>query len=678
MLGDGYVQQDIRRVAEAELNNQISLDCDGLPPIFPIFTILPQRPTHQLYLEALRGILRRVLPEKFFADLIAEHHTLEERRSEWNTVLPFITVSPFSEPPFDLSFLLVYKYRNNAFKFIYELVVEWLVPGKRLEVELFYAMDFQIPGISPDLYTTLEIMVRIKSREEYEQILHCLRLAGTELHLGVQSAYFARRILEIKGLGADLKITEIQQCISYLIHRLPSLIDKDIFVDMQHVLVMCSDEFKAVRDCRHLSRIITVQYLFHRQLQTLVKRAPRRRHLLLKIYRSLLREKTRARHVLGMIVGLNFLRDKEILEERHLLRALQGQMENIRLVKSSFFANKRHGENISTLYLEVEKSDGQPFTSSEMKRLQNVLPSDLKDRIEHPMHPVFNPRNEEEIMRNILTLGNQIKYVRDIPQVYITFDEQSYRHLFFTVILVRLRKSGSLSIAELFQDSDTGMEYLHDRVKNIGAIRRNQPKEATVFRVSTPKDAFLRADNSIDIFKARQYVVSELSNIVGEIRDYNGGIISKQNELLDAVANLLRRQGPVNYFLLENFFYSLSPVIMRSVMEPEALKALYLLSLKAVEQHPGILEDVTVLAQQGPEFLLIVAILEDSSLRGRLQQAVTALQIPPTSLATTIVMWHETIALGYIYRCDNRARREAFIRAFEKVIRTGLSFQPNS
>ena len=56
------------------------------------------------------------------------------------------------------------------------------------------------------------------------------------------------------------------------------------------------------------------------------------------------------------------------------------------------------------------------------------------------MPPVFMPRNEEEIMRNIVSLSDQIKYLRDIPQVFITFDEQTTANLFFTIIMVRLLK----------------------------------------------------------------------------------------------------------------------------------------------------------------------------------------------------------------------------------------------
>ena len=145
------------------------------------------------------------------------------------------------------------------------------------------------------------------------------------------------------------------------------------------------------------------------------------------------------------------------------------------------------------------------------------------------------PRNEEEVMRNILILTNQIKYVRDIPQVAITFDEQAYAHLYFTVILARLLKPESTSLADLFKKGNSIAEYLHDRTKVMGFVRKKYAKEATVFRLKLPKDGFLRADHSIDLYKARQTVVGELLKVVGEIRDYNGGMISKQHELLSTI-----------------------------------------------------------------------------------------------------------------------------------------------
>ena len=60
-----------------------------------------------------------------------------------------------------------------------------------------------------------------------------------------------------------------------------------------------------------------------------------------------------------------------------------------------------------------------------------------------------------------------------------------------------------------------------------------------------------------------QVVVSELSRILGEFRDFNGGMISKQNELLTDVRAHLENKGiRYNEIHLENFFYSLAPVII--------------------------------------------------------------------------------------------------------------------
>ena len=119
-----------------------------------------------------------------------------------------------------------------------------------------------------------------------------------------------------------------------------------------------------------------------------------------------------------------------MFDKTHLLKAIQNYIPSAQAVENSFFANRRGSEHICTLYLELEKINGDEFTGNEIRMLRQELPNDLKDRIEHLMHPVFMTRNEEEIIRNILSLSNQIKFLRDIPQVFISFDEQTHADFF--------------------------------------------------------------------------------------------------------------------------------------------------------------------------------------------------------------------------------------------------------
>ena len=108
--------------------------------------------------------------------------------------------------------------------------------------------------------------------------------------------------------------------------------------------------------------------------------------------------------------------------------------------------------------------------------MRRELANNIQNRIEYRLHNVFMPRNEEEVMRNILTLANQIKFVRDFPQVLINFDEQAYAHLYFTVILARLSNQTGPSVVDLFKQAETSVEYLHDRTKIVGHVRKKYPK----------------------------------------------------------------------------------------------------------------------------------------------------------------------------------------------------------
>lgn len=621
----------------------------------------------KLYSDAAKRALSRLFPAHFLESLGRSGSTQEDRVQRFEEKWPLMTWSPPQPLPFNMSFLALSRYRSNSFKFFFEMISRWLVPGKRLNVVLIYASDFQIAELGSQIYTVCEVMIHLENKDELVEIHRNLPIIESEIKLGLESAYYARRILEVRGLAADEKTAQIQEHIAHLVKKLPRVFENDVFSEMQHLLVSCRDEFKEVRSVHHLSRIISVNYVLCQLLRRSQNKAPQKRHLLLKVMNARLRTPAGAKKVLGVVVGVNFLRKKEVFEERHLLRALQNHLPGIHLVEGSSIVNRRDSEKLCTLYLEIEKSNGMEFSLQEIRDLRRDLPEDLKGRIEQPMHPVFNPRNEEEIMRNVLALANQIKFVRDIPQVYISFDEQTYSHLFFTVILVRVLRPKDPPIEDLFRDSN--LEYIHDRCRPVGLTRKKYPKEATVFRVKLDKEDFLRHDHFIDLSEARQRVVAELMRVVGEIRDYNGGMISKQNELLATLRQLVQREGHSDSLLLDNFFYSLTPVIMRSVMEPMALKTLYLMMLVAFDGAVSATEQLQLAIHEDVEFVYATILCSNAQVTERLNHAIRALDIAATSLATAHFISFDTPCIGYVYRCESSERRRAFRETLNQVVK---------
>lgn len=638
-----------------------------LPDIQPIFDSNNNCAYNIFYRDIIQHILHEILSDPAIIPEMRSPLELEDLQHIFHAFLPITTLRKNSSLPGEMSFFFLSKYRVNAFKFFFEIISNWLVPDKRLNVSLIYAVDFRMAELNDEIYTLCEIKIHIESQLEVDQILRNLLLLETELRLGIESSRYARRILEIKGLSTDEKTAIIQEDLAYLISRLPKEFDIDVLAEMQHVLVMCREEFKSARTCRHLSRIISLHYLYRKQLREEVRLAPYKRHFNLKLFRANLNSSIGTRKVLAIVVGVNFFsRDKEIFDKVHLLKAVQNYIPTVQDVESSFFANRRGSELICTLYLELEKSNEEDFSSDEIQLLRAKLPGDLKDCVERVMHPVFMPRNEEEIFRNILSLSNQIKYVRDIPQVFISFDEQTYIHLCYTIILVRVLKSGALSIQEMFKNAHPSLKYIQDRCQSAGNLRGKYKKEATVFRVKFSKDQFLRFDHSIDLNKARQTIVAELEHIIGEFRDFNGGMISKQNELLCEVKELLLNIVKFNDHFFDNFFYSLTPVTMQTLLEPEAVCTLFLMLLESIEQSTlGDRGNLKIIEQDHFVFAMIKA--EDSSLKDEITRSLAGFQLHSSELATSYVSVDDIVYLGYIYRTDEKDKQHYFSQFLQNI-----------
>lgn len=641
---------------------------DCLPYISTELDFSSENSTSPLHLSLIKKSLCRILPNQFFELHRDASVSNEELHEYFQSIFPLTYATSCENFPGNMTYFILFTYRANAFKFCFEMLSRWLVPGKRMNVMLIYAIDFSMPELGNDVYTLCEVTLRIESKEEYEEIQRNLPIIDSEVCLGVVSSYYARRILEVKGLSNDEKTAMIQEYIAYMTSRRPNNFSYDVFTEMQHLLVMWRDDFKAVRDVRHLSRIICVQYLFRKSLRESIRSNPEKRHLYLKIFKAKLRPPEVDKMVLGLIVAVNFLRDKEVFEETHLIKAIRNYIPTARAVSNSFFFKRRGNEPICTLYLEIEKCNAEEFNGKEMELLRKELPTDLEGRVEHLMHPVFMPRNEEEVMRNILTLSQQIKFVRDIPQMFITFDEQTHTHLFFTIILVRVIKDDTPSVQKLFESSDTFVEYVHDRNKSMGYLRKKYQKEAVVFRLKIPKEQFLRRDYSIDLYKARQAVVSEISSVVGEVRDYNGGMISKQNELLNKVGDLLKNSKQYNDLLLENFFYSLNPVIMRTVLEPEELKKLFIMLLDSISDGFYNEDNYTMNIRAEPNSVFVMIAIEDRRIKDEVKKALANLKLPSTSLASSCVNVYDNPYLGYIYRCDDPFKQRKFCVALKHAL----------
>ncbi len=178
----------------------------------------------------------------------------------------------------------------------------------------------------------------------------------------------------------------------------------------------------------------------------------------------------------------------------------------------------------------------------------------------------------------------------------------------------------------------------------------------------------MRADHSIDLYKARQTVVNELLAVVGEIRDYNGGMISKQRELLSVIRKLLIHIKDYDELLLENFFYSLSPVVVRALVDPEAFKILFLMLLEGLKEYKS--EGHYLKYYVEPYNIFAMIIVEDIVLKDQLYRAIQDLHIPSTELAYAYVKRHGYFCLGYICCAHDSHKKDQFFQVISQILKS--------
>ena len=177
---------------------------------------------------------------------------------------------------------------------------------------------------------------------------------------------------------------------------------------------------------------------------------------------------------------MNFVKETERFDVKNLKEAIHSSIPQATLIPDSLIADRRY-DKIRFFYAELEMSS---LSSLEMKQLKSKLPQEILRRIETVLHPVFMPRNDEELIRNLIVLNNQIKYKRDLPQVSIHYDLQSAAELTFTVILVRLLLQTSLPLSQLIQTAQTSVKFSIDDIRVAGYLKNKYPKESATLPVS--------------------------------------------------------------------------------------------------------------------------------------------------------------------------------------------------
>jgi hypothetical protein len=144
-------------------------------------------------------------------------------------------------------------------------------------------------------------------------------------------------------------------------------------------------------------------------------------------------------------------------------------------------------------------------------------------------------------------------------------------------------------------------------------------------------------------------------------------MISKQNEQLCLLRNILVDTVKYDDLLLENFFYSLTPAIMRSVLDPVMLKTLFLMFLNVIDER-FLSQDYIVKIQRELDFVYAIIRSKDSAIKEELGKALSKLNYASNELAMAYVNIYDTPCLGYIYRSDDPYKQEHFCQTLQYAL----------
>lgn len=277
-------------------------------------------------------------------------------------------------------------------------------------------------------------------------------------------------------------------------------------------------------------------------------------------------------HKFVAVLSFNLRNKYEIFDLDNFIRFVSVKLKRLCLdrVQEVIFPETADS-NFRVFYLELRHSLDHHFEIFSLRKIEGHLSEAALKSIKQLQLPLFKPRNEEEIMKDIVMLSKQLTHPTDLAQVIIHFDHHNLRQLVFRVILIKVKLPEALFLFDELQELKKITQVSIERMKTIGFIRKKYSKEACVLSFNVETKNYVREDHTIDFQKARLEILQNLMKIFGPVRDFEGGMIAKQAEAFEIFQKAVLKEQTAKIITLENFFYGVYPAEFRSIIPVEYL-----------------------------------------------------------------------------------------------------------
>ncbi len=451
-----------------------------------------------------------------------------------------------------------------------------------------------------------------------------------------------------------------------LLQRLLGFVDSQVLDHTQHFLLECSPQFREMRSPRQLGRLLAAAAMLKRSLNIAIARQSEERHIRISFSRLRIHFPFGSKRVLGILTIFNSFCDREAFGKNHFARAVQDILGNCKPLSLGFVHQISLTEGHVMTYLEFEKEGG--FTNADMQLLRSRLAGEIKEHIQ-PLEPrIYCQRNEEEVYRNAIVLSHELRTIHDIPQVMINYEQLQADDLVFFVLLARPHLMGTSSLAQLWRSSYPSISFVNERTTYLGQFSSGERKEVSIFKLFIPQKNFRCKNSSVDVYAARRFIEQALREILGDFRDYNGGLILKQHENRQKFLDLAAT--PKSRFFMESFFLSIQPLAMQCTLLPEILHRWHTLVLQTLAFPLQERSAFSLAIHEEDGWLIVSAQVCEASALPRLEEALGELTLASYEKATSWMQEDGMHVFSCAYLTYDAAARKVFLAKIEKTLRS--------
>jgi oligopeptide transport system substrate-binding protein len=464
----------------------------------------------------------------------------------------------------------------------------------------------------------------------------------------------------------DNNITSLNTKLQNLISRFPRSFDTSIFKERDRVLAFFDNDFIKKRSASQLLQLITSFYIKKKELLRTVASSPTCHHIKIRFIPTKIQYPFMSKWVIGILVQISLQNHYELFNQKHLLKAVQHTLPELKIIKGSTYVFQDPDETIKTLYIECEKPYNQKIVLHELNSLKKSLKEEIFSRIERVVPSVFMTRNQEEALRNILTLSREIENPEEMPQVMISFEMQTTENFVFNILCVCSKNSLINPIELLTTQKHPFFSWRLERKQLVKYVGQYEPVFAYILQLFlSPNPSVSRNDGSLNFLEARHQIVQLLKNHIGEFRDFNGGILIKQQEALLAIHQAFPE---IDAEILENIFHAITPIEMQAILPLPTLRVLIQTIIKFSNKTIPSTAYYILDHEKYKEFNFIIICLTNGDFYEMIKEHLISFDLPEIVLASLSIPNKKFHILSYIIKTDDPTRSKLFLQTLTQLL----------